>query len=377
MKTTSTPTPTPTKPTWSDPPEQSPMSSPTPSPITAPATPITTQNHLVSPRQNIDLSPPLLAMVIIAAAAFLLIAYSRFLSQHLFPPLRRILQHYRRWRCRMRHHHHFPPFPSSDTDSLPPLPLPLYDSDAGGGFYVYSPYYGLHDSVINTIPLTTYNSSKLDLFEDCAVCLLDFEDGDYMRTLPHCSHSFHVDCIDVWLRAHATCPICRANDFFPRNSPMIPLMSARIRPSFESVFLAPLPEQLSSEIQPAAATEFLVSPSPTRRGILIQSDDRRRDINLLLKRSYSFSFERRSFASERLSATTPHRRQRRRSFWLKRPSSWRVFPSPAIFRRRSKFPMSESSASWRYGGGRMLGYTSSRMRMGDPEALISPERWRN
>ena len=45
----------------------------------------------------------------------------------------------------------------------------------------------------------------------CAVCLGEFEEGEELRTLPECLHSFHVSCIDVWLISHPNCPICRAN----------------------------------------------------------------------------------------------------------------------------------------------------------------------
>ncbi|PWA50495.1 Zinc finger, RING/FYVE/PHD-type [Artemisia annua] len=43
----------------------------------------------------------------------------------------------------------------------------------------------------------------------CAVCLSEFEEGEELRTLPDCMHSFHVPCIDMWLYAHRSCPICR------------------------------------------------------------------------------------------------------------------------------------------------------------------------
>lgn len=45
----------------------------------------------------------------------------------------------------------------------------------------------------------------------CAVCLGDFEDGEELRTLPECAHSFHVNCIDTWLNSHRNCPVCRAD----------------------------------------------------------------------------------------------------------------------------------------------------------------------
>lgn len=45
----------------------------------------------------------------------------------------------------------------------------------------------------------------------CAVCLGDFEEGEELRAMPECLHTFHVPCIDMWLRSHSSCPICRAS----------------------------------------------------------------------------------------------------------------------------------------------------------------------
>ncbi|EDQ87973.1 uncharacterized protein MONBRDRAFT_26652, partial [Monosiga brevicollis MX1] len=44
----------------------------------------------------------------------------------------------------------------------------------------------------------------------CAVCLDDLEPGVMIRQLP-CQHLFHKDCIDPWLEAHYTCPLCKFN----------------------------------------------------------------------------------------------------------------------------------------------------------------------
>ena len=44
--------------------------------------------------------------------------------------------------------------------------------------------------------------------EDCAICLTTFENGETLRVLP-CQHPFHSECIDQWLGAHRTCPMCR------------------------------------------------------------------------------------------------------------------------------------------------------------------------
>ncbi|XP_015571688.1 RING-H2 finger protein ATL1 [Ricinus communis] len=45
---------------------------------------------------------------------------------------------------------------------------------------------------------------------ECAVCLSVFEDGEEVKKLPGCNHSFHASCIDMWLYSHYDCPLCRA-----------------------------------------------------------------------------------------------------------------------------------------------------------------------
>ncbi|TVU08682.1 hypothetical protein EJB05_42093, partial [Eragrostis curvula] len=45
----------------------------------------------------------------------------------------------------------------------------------------------------------------------CSVCLGTVQPGEKVRRLPICRHMYHVECIDMWLASHATCPVCRAN----------------------------------------------------------------------------------------------------------------------------------------------------------------------
>ncbi|KAL1538585.1 RING-H2 finger protein ATL56-like [Salvia divinorum] len=45
---------------------------------------------------------------------------------------------------------------------------------------------------------------------DCAVCLENFRAGERCRLLPSCNHSFHAECVDLWLLRAPVCPICRA-----------------------------------------------------------------------------------------------------------------------------------------------------------------------
>lgn len=44
----------------------------------------------------------------------------------------------------------------------------------------------------------------------CTVCLIDFETDDKLRSL-HCSHLFHIECIDRWLIYNKKCPVCRVD----------------------------------------------------------------------------------------------------------------------------------------------------------------------
>lgn len=72
--------------------------------------------------------------------------------------------------------------------------------------------------ISNNIPAHKYHKAGIScnlVGKDgvCAVCLGEFEEGEELRTLPECLHSFHVSCIDMWLFSHPNCPICRADPF--------------------------------------------------------------------------------------------------------------------------------------------------------------------
>ncbi|XP_076937586.1 uncharacterized protein LOC143605312 [Bidens hawaiensis] len=69
---------------------------------------------------------------------------------------------------------------------------------------------GLDQSVIDSIKVFKYRKEDGVIDSDCPVCLGVFQDDDRLRLLPKCSHAFHVECIDTWLRSHQNCPLCRA-----------------------------------------------------------------------------------------------------------------------------------------------------------------------
>ena len=58
------------------------------------------------------------------------------------------------------------------------------------------------------IPLVIYVKGEEE--EVCVVCLSEMEEGDMLRML-RCGHAFHGECVDPWLMAQQTCPLCKAD----------------------------------------------------------------------------------------------------------------------------------------------------------------------
>lgn len=42
----------------------------------------------------------------------------------------------------------------------------------------------------------------------CCICLAKYTDNDLLRELP-CTHFFHTECVDRWLKINASCPLCK------------------------------------------------------------------------------------------------------------------------------------------------------------------------
>ncbi|XP_057871383.1 E3 ubiquitin-protein ligase At1g63170 isoform X1 [Cryptomeria japonica] len=42
----------------------------------------------------------------------------------------------------------------------------------------------------------------------CCICLGKYKDDEDLRELP-CTHYFHVECVDKWLKINASCPLCK------------------------------------------------------------------------------------------------------------------------------------------------------------------------
>jgi hypothetical protein len=71
---------------------------------------------------------------------------------------------------------------------------------------------GLDAPTIESYPKTQLgDSGRLPKPNDntCPICLSEYQPMDTLRTIPDCSHYFHANCIDEWLKMNATCPLCR------------------------------------------------------------------------------------------------------------------------------------------------------------------------
>ncbi|XP_073291095.1 RING-H2 finger protein ATL66-like [Primulina huaijiensis] len=101
-----------------------------------------------------------------------------------------------RWAC--RRFCHILPTPSTVP---PPLPVPR----------------GLDLTSINSLQILLYKSTGSDVDAgkitetECCICIGPFKEGDKMKMLPECKHCFHSECVDEWLNAQSSCPLCRAS----------------------------------------------------------------------------------------------------------------------------------------------------------------------
>merc|ERR550514_1063677 len=70
---------------------------------------------------------------------------------------------------------------------------------------------GLTPADIAELPVESVCSGSPLLADDeCAICLTAFRSGDSARRLPSCQHTFHKECIDLWLLRSVACPLCKS-----------------------------------------------------------------------------------------------------------------------------------------------------------------------
>ncbi|OMO93941.1 Zinc finger, RING-type [Corchorus olitorius] len=68
--------------------------------------------------------------------------------------------------------------------------------------------YGMVPATESSIKRMLKNVVNVEQGKDCMVCLEELKVGSYVSQMP-CSHDFHGDCIETWLKQSHYCPICR------------------------------------------------------------------------------------------------------------------------------------------------------------------------
>lgn len=84
---------------------------------------------------------------------------------------------------------------------------------------------GLKADAIDSIPIFLHESIMVgntgkDKKEECTICLEMFEDGEKVKVLPVCLHTYHSDCVDNWLKHKSSCPLCRSSLDFTSTTPV-------------------------------------------------------------------------------------------------------------------------------------------------------------
>jgi hypothetical protein len=75
---------------------------------------------------------------------------------------------------------------------------------------------GVGEAFLNSMPVIIYEPS--DKEEECPVCLTPYEAGEALTVLL-CTHRFHLDCCQTWLKDNKSCPVCKVD---PTQEPEVP-----------------------------------------------------------------------------------------------------------------------------------------------------------
>ncbi|KAJ4869942.1 RING-H2 finger protein ATL66 [Raphanus sativus] len=90
-----------------------------------------------------------------------------------------------------------------DPVNLNAPPPPIFTPCVGGG---------LDPAEIRSLPVVLCRREDAEEEErECCICLGGLEEGEKVKVLPLCRHCYHCECVDRWLMAESSCPLCRVS----------------------------------------------------------------------------------------------------------------------------------------------------------------------
>ncbi|OVA02427.1 zinc finger protein [Macleaya cordata] len=100
---------------------------------------------------------------------------------------------------------------------------------------------GVDESIIRAIPIFQFKrrgdrEGEEGSFHECSVCLNEFQEEEKLRVLPSCGHSFHIDCIDIWLQNNDNCPLCRSSISTTTRFPLDQIIAPSSSPQDQTPF---------------------------------------------------------------------------------------------------------------------------------------------
>lgn len=115
-----------------------------------------------------------------------------------------------------------------------------------------------------------------DLEDNCPICQDSMRQGELIRKLTACNHTFHMSCVDNWLLNDSVlCPTCRHDIRQPaRVSPM--LAPSSVPAAISETMPDLMPQQLTTP--PRAPTMQAPTPGAPSRGSLRQRGSETQDL---------------------------------------------------------------------------------------------------
>lgn len=192
-------------------------------------------------------SPLIIAVIGILASAFLLVSYYAIITKY----------------CRRRRSRN----PDLEVEALrTEISRDQWQVSSSAGA-------GLDETLINSITVFKYKKGdKLVEGSECSVCLNEFEENENLRLMPKCCHAFHPSCIDVWLKSHSNCPLCRANAApiytlptpnpapAAQSSSAVNISALQIHQPDDLIFVVEARESISHNQELFVSDDFLKSP---------------------------------------------------------------------------------------------------------------------